>query len=292
VGRIVLTPAMRPTRFMPGGHEQSAQAPRGGILIVSWQVCELVWEHSQAKGSARLVLLALARRADDRGYCFPGIDWLTQRTQLTDRGVELALRRLVEMGELQMIGGGGRHKPNQYWIRLGENPEQISPIKDVNPEQGSPFNEEETPKSVPKTPNGFRKTPKSVPRNPERISPHTSLDTSDIRQVKRTTVAPPPELVEFDAILRDLRGYHPDQHFFAWVQGHCSSLDLCAQALKARSHAQQKGYAGSLKFITDWLERALDPPAWLAHKEHAHGATANHHRTGEQPVSGLAKYSQ
>jgi hypothetical protein len=60
------------------------------IHVTSW-----VFRHSEAKLGARLVLLVLAEHAhDDGGRAFPSVDTIVERTRMSRRGVQEALRRL------------------------------------------------------------------------------------------------------------------------------------------------------------------------------------------------------
>lgn len=65
-----------------------------------------VWEMSKAKGAARLVLIALADWADDKGFCYPGLTAIVRKTQLTKPGVIKILRQLQALGELQITVRG------------------------------------------------------------------------------------------------------------------------------------------------------------------------------------------
>lgn len=93
-----------------------------------------VWELSQSKGAARLVLLALADWADDDGYCYPSLSAIVRKTQLTRPGVLQILRRLKELGEVEVTvrghdtrdkvkakvpSHGGWQATNYYRINVG-----------------------------------------------------------------------------------------------------------------------------------------------------------------------------
>jgi hypothetical protein len=73
---------------------------------MSVKVMDRVWELSQAKGAARLVLLALADWADDEGYCYPSLTAIVRKTQLTRPGVVQILRRLETIGEVEVTVRG------------------------------------------------------------------------------------------------------------------------------------------------------------------------------------------
>lgn len=68
---------------------------------MSIKIMNNVWQKSRAKGSARLVLLAIADNANDHGSAFPGISGaLAQKTMLTPRAVGNIIDRLAQTCEL------------------------------------------------------------------------------------------------------------------------------------------------------------------------------------------------
>lgn len=66
-----------------------------------------VWNRSRSEGTARLVLLSIADRADDKGRAFCGAKDLCQRTNAGRRTVFDALRELRELGELNVLADKG-----------------------------------------------------------------------------------------------------------------------------------------------------------------------------------------
>lgn len=82
-----------------------------------------VWEDSQHKGSDLLLLLALADNADDRGYCWPGIDYLADKIRMTKQSVINISERLEESGELY-IEHNRRHG-NRYLVTVGLKDDEI-----------------------------------------------------------------------------------------------------------------------------------------------------------------------
>jgi hypothetical protein len=78
-----------------------------------------VFDQSAARGSARLVLVVLADRADENGRCWPGLADIARRSGLeTERAVRRALAKLVRLGEVTIDPGGGRGRTNVYTLRL------------------------------------------------------------------------------------------------------------------------------------------------------------------------------
>ncbi|MCK4340736.1 MAG: helix-turn-helix domain-containing protein [Phycisphaerae bacterium] len=78
-----------------------------------------VYDNSPVKGSALLVLLALADRADDRGICWPAISDVARRSRLGERATRKNVRKLVDVGELRIVRpGGGRKRSGDGWTNL------------------------------------------------------------------------------------------------------------------------------------------------------------------------------
>lgn len=79
-----------------------------------------VWEHAECTPGQRTVMLALAERADEHGICWPGITKLVEKTKLSRRGVQYALRALEKSGQLERVQDeeGGRGITPLYWLKL------------------------------------------------------------------------------------------------------------------------------------------------------------------------------
>lgn len=125
------------------------------VKVIGW-----VWDCSQAKGAERLVLLAIADCANASGYdAWPSMTELCRKTLLSERGVQKAIRRLEEMGELKVTALGGRGRTNRYQV-LMETPnvvQDFEPAKprtsdgvsgQTNPEQSSGFSKPRTSDGV------------------------------------------------------------------------------------------------------------------------------------------------
>jgi hypothetical protein len=83
-----------------------------------WRLVTAVLDRSRARLSARLVLLALAERADRHGRCWPTINDLCARTRLNPASVVRALHTLERLGELQVTRQ--HRRTNQYEIVIPE----------------------------------------------------------------------------------------------------------------------------------------------------------------------------
>jgi hypothetical protein len=100
---------------------------------VSIKVQSYVWEHSKAKGSALLLLLAIADQAHDDGKgAYPGLERLANKCRQTVRNTQILIRKLEEIGELGVSYGTGPHGTNEYTIPMGG--EKFSPLKTSAPE--------------------------------------------------------------------------------------------------------------------------------------------------------------
>jgi hypothetical protein len=83
---------------------------------MSFRIQEDVYEHSNETRSRRLVLLALADRANDAGVSWPSVANLAHRTRLSRSQVQRCLRQLEADGAITVQPGGGRRRPNRYTV--------------------------------------------------------------------------------------------------------------------------------------------------------------------------------
>ena len=84
------------------------------IRVLNW-----VWANSAQKGSALLLLLAIADHAhDDGGGAYPSIQTLATKTRLTSRAVQVLLKKLEASGELRIERRSGPHRVNTYAIPM------------------------------------------------------------------------------------------------------------------------------------------------------------------------------
>jgi hypothetical protein len=73
---------------------------------VSLDAQDWVWNHSQSKGTARLVLLAIADKAYGKGCtAYAGTTMLVQRSNAARSSVIGAVDKLIELGELAVVTG-------------------------------------------------------------------------------------------------------------------------------------------------------------------------------------------
>ena len=70
---------------------------------MSAEATNWVWKHSEAAGSDRLVLLALADFADESGHCFGSWTTLEHKTKLSRSTIARSLARLEKDGILTKV---------------------------------------------------------------------------------------------------------------------------------------------------------------------------------------------
>lgn len=88
---------------------------------MSIEATRAVWRFSQANGTARLVLLAIADNADDGGHAYPGHETLAEKCLVSRRSIIDNIRKLEHSGEL--VVRHRRNVGNAYLIALGELPQ-------------------------------------------------------------------------------------------------------------------------------------------------------------------------
>lgn len=132
---------------------------------MSIRVTAAIWDHSKAKLGDRLVLLYIADRCNDDGAgAYPSVAVIAAHCQLSERSVRLSLKRLVELGELEIEQGAGPHGVNRYRVILPG-------CKDFTPEKSAPL------KNLPPTPEKSAPPPlKNLQGTPEKSAPNTSTE--------------------------------------------------------------------------------------------------------------------
>lgn len=177
------------------------------IKVTNW-----VWAKSTSKNGARLVLLALADRADDDGFAWPSIDDLCERTHLSPRAVQKALTALVESEELEVEWGGGRRVRNRYRILpkprtsdgvTGEYPRPSDGVTDGKPRTSDGVTPEETPHFEAETPSFATETPSFAHGNPVNSAGEPPLEPSTEPSENHHNYAAPDE-DRVGAVLADL----------------------------------------------------------------------------------------
>lgn len=87
---------------------------------MSIDIVSSVWKHSKQRGTALLMLIAIADHANEYGEAFPGIDHLAEKCRMKRRNAQLLIKELVDSKELIVDVQEGREtghgKTNLYTI--------------------------------------------------------------------------------------------------------------------------------------------------------------------------------
>jgi hypothetical protein len=78
-----------------------------------------VWEHSQMRGAARCLLLALADFANDDGICWPGTANLAAKIRESDDYTATLIKKCIDAGELAHAAGRGRGHKTRFAVLCG-----------------------------------------------------------------------------------------------------------------------------------------------------------------------------
>lgn len=85
-----------------------------------------IWATSKQKGTALLLLLAIADFANDDGEAWPAVETLAKKIRMTERYTHMLLRQLTTAGELAIDMNAGKHGCNLFTVG-GVKP--ASPVK-------------------------------------------------------------------------------------------------------------------------------------------------------------------
>lgn len=103
---------------------------------MSIKVTNAVYEHSKAKGQARLTLLSIADHQGEIG-AWPSIETLAKMTNSSPRTVKRCIQELEDLGELKVerrkAPTGGQYRANLYWVLLpmSEVTNQVKTVSEV-----------------------------------------------------------------------------------------------------------------------------------------------------------------
>lgn len=81
-----------------------------------------VWDHSAQRGTALLLLLAMADRADELGVCWAGANWLAGRARLERRQTIRTVQAIEQAGEIIVVRSrkpSGLNIVNHYIVSVG-----------------------------------------------------------------------------------------------------------------------------------------------------------------------------
>ncbi|MFC8423989.1 hypothetical protein ACFUN7_24440 [Streptomyces sp. NPDC057236] len=141
-----------------------------------------VWNHSQSKGTARLVLLAIADKASGKDCsAYAGTTMLIQRANAARSSVIVAVDKLLDSGELAVVEGvTGPRGETRYRL-----PKAIGHRREGGPKSGPPQNPD---RSENRTPRGTKSgPPRSENRTPTgpKTGPHNAVNADTTEGTQR-----------------------------------------------------------------------------------------------------------
>jgi hypothetical protein len=94
-----------------------------------------VWDQSESRHGARLVLLAIADCASGDGRnAWPSVAEIKRKAALGERAVQTALAELVKLGELEIRYNAGPKGCNRYRVIMdGDTPAESAPPQNLHP---------------------------------------------------------------------------------------------------------------------------------------------------------------
>jgi hypothetical protein len=131
-----------------------------------------VYDHSRSKGSARLVLLAMADEANDQGLLTAyrrSRSWLARKANVDAGTVRRAIRELVDLGELEVLATGDGRDSSDYRLTLpglGEGGRDAPPGEASRAPRGGEMHPQggpDAPPIIPFSPGDPGPTPPSSP---------------------------------------------------------------------------------------------------------------------------------
>lgn len=138
-------------------------------------------------GTQKLVLFALANRANAEGECWPSVPGVAADCCISERAARNALRELEAAGLVSTSAGGGRHRNSLYRLAIAENPARGSEKGNVVPG----FAAGETRHVVPETRHEVPERGHHVPERGHHVPPKPQEPPSTLRnpQVSRDAAA-------------------------------------------------------------------------------------------------------
>lgn len=135
-----------------------------------------VFRHSASKGSARLVLLAMADEADGRGMLTAyrrSQSWLARKANVDGGTVRRAIASLIELGEVELLTRGDGRESSDYRLHL-PGLEDSEGVQDAPPAPA-----DDTPRGGETRAQGAQDAPPIIPLFPvdPPVSPSSAVST-------------------------------------------------------------------------------------------------------------------
>ncbi len=107
---------------------------------MSFQWVTYVLDHSESKGSARLVLVIIAEHANIFGIAWPSINRIAEKANIDRTNVIRHIKNLKKLGELTVVGRD-RSGTNKFQLSLGQSPDHSDHISPPHGDKTTPVSE-------------------------------------------------------------------------------------------------------------------------------------------------------
>lgn len=208
---------------------------------MSIEVMNWAWK-LRLTATQKIVMVALADRANDDWECWPGQQSLAEKCSLSERGVRKVLSEIEAMGYLKIESrhDGKHQKTNLY--RLVEHPDQPEPCAACSPDQPEPC-----------AGTSRNHVPPLYKMNHQVESSVSAPSSSS------ATKKPADDAITFDAVVNEFRGIAESQ-FSKW-ELLFKKIDVIAEIEKAEAWLQanpRKRKKHYDRFLLNWFSRASD----------------------------------
>ena len=106
----------------------------GQTAVMSIKIMSAIWEHSEAKGTELLLLLAIADYANDKGMAWPSITTLARKCRMSRRYTMSLLQKLEAKGAIEIQRRVGIRGNNRYRVISPTGEPQVTSELDVTSE--------------------------------------------------------------------------------------------------------------------------------------------------------------
>lgn len=238
---------------------------------MSIEVMTRVWANSKQKGSALLLMISIADYANEKGVAYPSIETLAKKVRMSERNVQILLRKLQEAGEIDIKPNAGPAGCNLYRIKL-DSEATVKGGENFAPPQGeniAPGGEEAFTEGVKRvSPGGEIQRAGGV----KRVSPDPSVDPPIEPSENATRARPPapakpaaaaaPSSADYQAVVK---AYHAEIGLLTPIieeeiktELRTSSLDWVLRAIAIAAMRNNRRWAYIAGILRRWHTEGFD----------------------------------
>lgn len=221
------------------------------MFALSLDAQDWVWEHSQSKGVARIVLLAIADKANGRDVsAYAGTAFLVRRANASESAVKAAVKTLRAAGELRVVPG--RKGPlGETRYKLPKAVGHVRPKSDASRNEGGSDSNPGGQNPLPPTgigsipPGGSESDRGGIgfkPQGGTESDPQNAVHTDNAGERRgegaREAATPRPAAPELHPLPPD---WQPNDVMLRWAARDCPSVDLTHATAQFVSHYRSLG---------------------------------------------------